>query len=123
MSEAVALLVLCALLASCGSTPTSLTGVLTFKRLGPPELCSLPIGIGRLESGSGEILGTIEMAGVASQKVNTLSDSICSVNLSATELNLDTDVLVVVFETIEIQARWILKRSDFTDGVIELSAF
>lgn len=110
-------------------------GELTFRKYGLPEVCSTTIGTtGTLESGSGEVLGTIKIVGVLSAKsgerrignMRYIGSSTCIVNLEAREIDLGVNVLVVDFKMIHdsprLSGHWILNKSEFSDGEINLEA-
>jgi len=120
-------------LTSCSSTSkplSTLTGILSYKVSGNPDiLCAWSTGnSGTLESGAREILGTIEITGVQSTEPGLIDTSnnlyvtrsTCNVTLSASEINLGVDVLVIDFNIPNVKGHWILKKSEFSDGEISL---
>ena len=124
-------------LSACSSpskTLSTLSGELTYKEYGSPEfICPLSTGeIGTVESGKREILGTIKIIG---PQLNVsepgeydpvgkvwVTQTTCKVTLMATEINLDVDVMVIDFNSSSMKGHWILKKSQFSDGYIELVA-
>ncbi len=122
-----------AMLTSCSSTsssPSTVTGVLSYKVMGNPKtICPWSTGnTGTVESGSRDILGTIQITGVESTEDGLIdspsnvyiTQSTCNVTLRASEINLGVEVLVIDFNTPNVQGNWILKKSEFSDGEIAL---
>ncbi len=113
----------------CSSSLQSLTGTLYFEIYSSPEACSNYIGeSGTVTSGDGEILGTIRVASLVSSKalpdtLTRLPLSGCSVTLEAIDIDLGVNVLQIeiVSQEIGINNRWILNKSDFSDGEIALA--
>lgn len=114
----------------CGSSLQNLTGTLYFERYGPPEKCSFSAGeSGTVKSGDGEILGTINVTSILSSELlpqtrNGLPQSGCTVNLEAFDIDLGVNVIQIeiVSQEMGISSRWILNKSDFSDGQIALNA-
>ncbi len=117
-------------LTGCGSSLQKLSGTLYFERYGPPEKCAFSAGeSGTVTSGDGEILGTINVTSIVSsdllpQTRNGLRQSGCTVTLEAIDIDLGVNVIQIeiVSQEMGISSRWILNKSDFSDGQIALNA-
>jgi hypothetical protein len=111
---------ICALLlTSCANSPSQLSGTLEFSDVRP---CESTLGTqGSVESGSGEILGSISIVRVERDGKEEGFPK-CLVRLEAEEIDLDVDVLVIKFDDwVNPPARWILQKSEFENGEIQLS--
>ena len=117
------------LLVGCAPKLQTVTGTLGFVVNPFMEKCSDGIGItGTLKSGTGEILGTIRMESILSEKpapadVNNQL-KLCTAKLIANEIDLSGNVLTVDFSGGQRwSGKWILQKSDFSNGVLNLRAY
>jgi len=115
------------LVTGCAPKLHTVTGTLGFVE-SIVEKCSDGRGItGTLKSGTGEILGTIRMESILSEK-DAPGDiggqlKLCTLKLIANEIDLSGNVLTVDFSGGQRwSGKWILQKSDFSNGVLNLRA-
>ena len=117
-------LVLAIILTSCSGSLQKVEGTLEYKVNKFAETCSESIGTnGVLTNGAGEILGTIRIISVELPVNIDDNFNYCTANLEALDINLSGDVLQVEFAgQSRWSGKWILNKSDFEGGQIQLAA-
>ena len=112
------------ILTSCAGSLQKIEGTLGYEVNKFAETCSESIGTsGVLTNGAGEILGTIRIISVELPVNVDDNFNYCTANLEALDINLSGDVLQVEFAgQSRWSGKWILNKSDFEGGRIQLAA-
>jgi len=111
-------------LTSCTGSLQKVEGTLGYAVNKFAETCSESIGTsGVLTNGAGEVLGTIRIISVELPENVDDNFNYCTANLEALDINLSGDVLQVEFSgTSRWSGKWILNKSDFESGRIQIAA-